>query len=445
MSKEESSKIEKTRKDVEIMAPAGSYESLQAAINAGADSIYFGIEQLNMRARAANNFTLEDLKKIAKICQEKNINSYLTLNTVLYDHDVTLMKKICDAAKAAEITAVIASDISAISYANSIDLEVHISTQCNVSNIEAVKFYAKFADVIVLARELTLKQIKKICDTIKEENITGPKGNLVEIELFAHGALCVAISGKCYMSLGTYNASANRGACLQNCRRSYRVIDEETGDELVLDNKYVMSPKDLCTIGFVDQILDAGVRVLKFEGRGRSPDYVDTVIRTYREAVDQYLAGTYSQNKEEKVAKWTKELEKVFNRGFWHGGYYLGKELGEWSGVYGSKASEEKVFLGVAKNYFKQVGVAEFFFEAGKVELKIGDRFLVTGPTTGVIRGEVSSLRLDDKEVQSVQKGDDFTLPVAEQVRPQDKLFLIRKAKQEVQEGKQKSNVVLPW
>ncbi len=421
------------QKEVEIMAPAGSYESLMAAINAGCDSVYFGIEQLNMRARAANNFTLEDLKKIASICEEKNVKSYLTLNTVLYDHDVTLMKNICDAAKVAKISAVIASDISAISYANTINLEVHISTQCNVTNIEAVKFYAKFADVIVLARELTLKQIKKICDTIKEEQIKGPKGDLLEIELFAHGALCVAVSGKCYMSLGTYNASANRGACLQNCRRKYRVIDEETGDELVLDNKYVMSPKDLCTVGFIDQILDAGVKVLKFEGRGRSPDYVDMVIRTYREAVDQYLVGTYQENKEEKVKQWTENLSKVFNRGFWHGGYYLGKELGEWSGAYGSKSTHEKFFLGVAKNYFEKVGIAEFLFEAGKVELSKGDKFLVTGPTTGVVEGEVSSLRLEENDVEKVTKGDDFTMPISAKIRANDKLFLIKDAKEEVQ------------
>jgi len=305
-------------KHIEIMSPAGSWETLTAAIQGGANSVYFGIEQLNMRARAANNFKTDELPEIVKTCREKNVKTYLTLNTILYDHDISLMKKICDTAKAAGVTAVIASDLAAIMYAHSIGLEVHISTQMNVTNIETVKFLAQFADVVVLARELTLKQIKKICETIKKENIRGPKGNLVEIEIFVHGALCVAISGKCYMSLATQNASANRGACFQNCRRSYRVIDEENGEELVLDNKYIMSPKDLCTIGFVDQLIEAGVAVFKIEGRGKGPDYVYKVTKAYREAVDSYENGTYTK---EKIAAWTRELESVFNRGFWHGGY----------------------------------------------------------------------------------------------------------------------------
>ena len=407
-------------KSIEIMAPAGSYESLMAAINAGANSVYFGIEQLNMRARAANNFTTEDLKKIVKICKEHNVKTYLTLNTIMYDHDITLMKKICDTAKEEGVTAAICSDVAAMSYAKEIGLEVHISTQANVSNFETVKFYAQFADVIVLARELTFKQLKRITKNIEKEQVKGPSGNLVEIELFIHGALCVAVSGKCYMSLATYNSSANRGACLQNCRRSYKVIDEETGDELVIDNKYIMSPKDLCTIGFIDKILDSGVKVLKIEGRGRAPDYVHTTVGCYREAVDSYKEGTYT---EEKINVWTKRLETVFNRGFWHGGYYLGKQLGEWSGIYGSKTTKEKKYLGLAKNYFMKPKIAEFQLEA--FEVKVGDEILITGPTTGVIQMNIESLFKDEKKVDSAVKGDEITFPVSEKVRPNDKLFLI--------------------
>src|SRR3989344_8296374 len=329
-------------KNIELMSTVGNYESLIAAINSGADSIYFGVEQLNMRAKSANNFTIKDIDKITKICKENKIECFLTLNTIMYNHDLNLMKKICNKAKKSNVNAIIASDVSAMMYANSIGLNVHCSTQTNVSNIESVKFYSKFVDVIVLARELTLMQTKDICNKIKKQNIKGPSGNPIRIEIFAHGALCVAISGKCYMSLAVYNASANRGACLQNCRRSYRVIDEETGDELVVNNKYVMSPKDLCTIGFIDKILDSGVSILKIEGRGRPPEYVYTVVKCYKEAIDSYYNKTYNQ---EKIDKWTKELESVFNRGFWHGGYYLGKKLGEWSGSYGSKAKKEKSFI----------------------------------------------------------------------------------------------------
>src|SRR3989338_6232832 len=342
---------------VEIMAPAGSYESLMAAVKAGADSVYFGVEQLNMRARAANNFTLKDMHKIAGICRENKLRAYLTVNTIMYDHDMALMRKICNAAKEAAITAVIASDISTIAYAHSIGLRVHCSTQMNIGNMEAVKFYAEYADVMIMARELTLSQVKHICEEIKKQNVIGPSGNLVEIEIFIHGALCVAVSGICYMSLATYNASANRGACLQNCRRAYRLIDDETGDELVVDNKYIMSPKDLCTIGFIDKILGSGVNVLKIEGRGRSPDYVYVVTKAYREAVDSFYKGTYTQH---KIETWTKELETVYNRGFWHGGYYLGKKLGEWSGAYGSKARKEKEFVGIAKNYYNKAKTGEF-------------------------------------------------------------------------------------
>ena len=407
-------------KSIEIMAPAGSYESLMAAINAGANSVYFGIEQLNMRARAANNFTTEDLKKIVKICKEHNVKTYLTLNTIMYDHDIALMKRICDSAKKEGVTAAICSDVAAMSYAKEIGLEVHISTQANVSNFETVKFYAHFADVIVLARELTFAQVKRITEKIEEEQVKGPSGDLVEIELFIHGALCVAISGKCYMSLATYNSSANRGACLQNCRRSYKVIDEETGDELRIENKYIMSPKDLCTIGFIDKILDAGVKVLKIEGRGRAADYVHTTVGCYREAVDSYLNGTYTEG---KIKIWTEKLESVFNRGFWHGGYYLGKQLGEWSGVYGSKTTKEKKYLGLATNYFMTPKIAEFQLEAG--EVKVGDEILITGPTTGVIQINIESLYKDEQTIDSAVKGDEITFPVSEKVRPNDKLFLI--------------------
>jgi U32 family peptidase len=406
---------------VEIMAPAGSYESLMAAINAKANSVYFGIAQLNMRAKAANNFTFEDLKKIVSIAKEHNVKTYLTLNTVMYDHDLTLMKKICDKAKEEGITAIIASDLAAIQYAHEIGVEVHISTQTNVSNIGAVKFFSKFADVVVLARELTLQQVKFICDEIVKQDIRGPKGNLIEIELFAHGALCVAVSGKCYMSLNTYNSSANRGACRQNCRRGYKVIDEETGVELKLDNKYIMSPKDLCTIGFIDQLLDAGVVVLKIEGRGRAPEYVHTVISVYREAVDDYLAGKFSQD---KVEGWVTRLKSVYNRGFWHGGYYLGKELGEWSGEYGSKATQVKNYVGVAENYYSKVNVAQFKLEAR--ELKVGDSIIITGPTTGVIEEEVTSIfSFDEKQVKVAKKGEIITIPITKRVRKSDKLYVV--------------------
>ncbi|MBS3156354.1 U32 family peptidase [Candidatus Woesearchaeota archaeon] len=405
---------------VELMAPVGSYESLMAAIDSGADSVYFGVEQLNMRACSANNFNIDDLRKIIEICKKNNVKTYLTVNTILYDHDINLMKKICDAAKKFGITAIIASDVAAMFYARSIGIEVHLSTQANVSNLETVKFYSQFVDVIVLARELTLKQIKEICDGIKKDNIRGPDGELVKIEIFAHGALCVAISGKCYMSLATYNSSANRGACLQNCRRNYRVIDEETGDELVIDNKYVMSPKDLCTIGFIDKILEAGVSVLKIEGRGRKADYVHVVIKAYREAVDSYYEGSYNK---EKIKKWVSELGTVYNRGFWHGGYYLGKKLGEWSGIYGSNSTKEKVFVGVVKNYFRKSNIGEFFLNGG--QLHEGDELMIMGPTTGVMETKASCIYLDDKKVKAVSKGMKITMLVPDRIRTNDKLYVI--------------------
>lgn len=404
----------------EIMAPAGSYEALQAAIKAGAQSVYFGIEQLNMRARAANNFTIEDLRKIVAICKEKSVKTYLTLNTIMYDHDLTLLQTICDAAKDSGVTAVICSDIAAIQYARSIGLEIHLSTQTNVTNIEAVKFFAHYADVIVLARELTLQQISSICSEIKKQEIKGPKGELVQIEIFVHGALCVAVSGKCYMSLATYNSSANRGACLQNCRRSYKIIDEETGDELVVDNKYIMSPKDLCTIGFIDKILEAGVRVLKIEGRGRAPEYVHTTVRAYHEAVESYYAGTYTS---EKVEQWIAELETVYNRGFWHGGYYLGKQLGEWSGSYGSKATTEKIYLGKVRNYYQKTKIGEFVIEAGT--MNVGDEIYIMGPTTGVVQAKVNELMLNDKTVPLATKGAIVTIPIGEKIRENDQLYKI--------------------
>ena len=430
-------------KKVEIMAPAGSYESLEAAIKAGADSVYFGIEQLNMRARASNNFTLDDLKKIAKRCDKAGVKTYLTLNTILYDYDISLMRKICDAAKKAGINAVIVSDVAAMNYANSIDLKTHISTQANVSNLEAIKFYSKFADVIVLARELTLQQIKNICDKIKKENIKGPSGNLVKIEIFVHGALCVAISGKCYMSLATENASANRGACLQNCRKAYRVIDDETGEELKLENKYIMSPKDLCTIGFIDKLLDSGISVLKIEGRGRSPDYVYAVTKCYKEAVESYFTGTYTK---EKIEAWNKELEKVYNRGFWQGGYYLGRKLGEWSGGYGNQSKKEKVFIGIARHYFPKTQIGEFFLQSGEIE--IGDEIIITGKTTGIIKQKIESLYVDEKpvvkansgkicnsnftgnKIAKAKKGDIITIKLNEKIRKNDKLYIVTDRKE---------------
>jgi len=410
----------------EILAPVGSYESLMAAIKAGADSVYFGITQLNMRARSANNFTIKDLKKIVKICKENKVNSYLALNTVLYGSDLKLMRKICDAAKKAKISAVIGTDMAVLQYANSIGLSANCSTQLNISNIEAVKFYSKFADIIVLARELTINQIKDICKEVKKQNVKGPKGELVKIEIFIHGALCVSISGKCYMSLANYNCSANRGACLQACRRRYKVIDEETGDELVLENKYIMSPKDLCTIGFIDKILESGATVFKIEGRGRGPEYVYTVTKVYREAIDSYFNGTYIKD---KVTNWIKELESVYNRGFWQGGYYLGKKLGEWSGAYGSQATKEKFLIGVAKNYFVKAKVGHFILQSD--ELNLGDEALITGNTTGVIKFKVESIMKDGRVIQKAVKGEDITIPVPERVRTGDKLFVLRRRENE--------------
>jgi len=401
----------------ELMAPAGSFESLQAAIDNGAESVYFGIEQMNMRARSSINFTLDDLKEINTRCTKHGLKSYLTLNTIVYNHDLSLIKTICNAAKENKITAVIASDQAVIGYARSIGLEVHISTQLNVTNIETVKFYSLFADVMVLSRELSLGQVKEICEGIVKEGVRGPSGELIQVEVFAHGALCMAVSGKCFISLHTHNSSANRGACKQNCRRKYKVTDLEDGHELEIDNEYIMSPKDLCTIDFLDQLLDTGVSVLKIEGRGRAPEYVSTVIKCYREALDTYYNGTYSKR---KVAKWMKELEKVYNRGFW-GGYYLGQELGEWTDSSGSKATQKKVFLGKGVHYFPKIEVAHFKIESQK--LSVGDKILITGPSTGSLEAMVESLVVNDLPVEKATKGDDCTFPLAHKIRSSDKLY----------------------
>ena len=407
------------RSEIELMAPVGSYESLMAAIQGGANSIYFGIEQLNMRSRSSNNFTIEDLHNIASICQENNIKSYLTVNTVLFDHDIKVMHKIVDAAKEGGVTAIIAADVSAIMYARTIDVEVHISTQCNITNIEAVKFYAQFADVVVLARELNLNQVAAIYKQIVDEEIRGPKGELIQIEMFAHGALCMAVSGKCYLSLHEKNSSANRGACMQTCRKAYTVTEKESGNQLEIDNEYIMSPKDLCTIGFLNKMLDAGVRVLKFEGRARSPEYVKTVVSNYSEAVDAYLEGDYTRD---KIDQWMNNLATVFNRGFWDG-YYLGQKIGEWSEEYGNRATKRKMLIGKGTNYFAKIKVAEFLLESK--ELKVGDQILITGPTTGVIETTVKEIRVDLKSVEKAVKGDSFSISMDTMIRRSDKLYKI--------------------
>lgn len=405
------------RRDVEIMAPVGSYESLAAAIQGGAGSVYFGVEQLNMRARSSNNFTLDDLKKIAEKAHAHDVKTYLTVNTVIFDNELEKLHKIIDAAKEAGISAIIASDISAIMYARSIDVEVHISTQVNITNIEAVKFYAQFADVVVLAREMNIGRVWEISKQIKEQNITGPKGELVKLEMFVHGALCMAISGKCYLSLNEMNSSANRGSCMQTCRRAYIVTDKETGAELEIDNEYIMSPKDLKTIHFLNKLLDAGVSVLKIEGRARSPEYVKTVSECYREAVDAYFDGEFT---DEKIENWNKRLETVFNRGFWDG-YYLGQRLGEWSKNYGSLATERKLYIGKGMNYFPNIQVAEFKMETGS--LKVGDKILITGPTTGVVETVVDEIRVDLKQVQETKKGEFFSVKMDKKIRRSDKLY----------------------
>ena len=408
-------------KDFEIMAPVGSRESLTAAIQAGADAIYFGIGQLNMRAHSANPFTIDDLHEIAQTCADHGIKSYLTVNTIIYGEDIEQMHTIVDAAKQAGISAVIASDVAVMTYCNRIGQEVHLSTQLNISNIEALKFYAQFADVVVLARELNLDQVAAIHRGIEEQDIRGPKGERIRIEMFCHGALCMAISGKCYMSLHHANRSANRGECVQVCRRSYTATDNETGEQLAIDNKYIMSPKDLKTIRFMDKLMASGVRVLKIEGRARGPEYVYTVVKCYKEAVASVIEGCFT---EEKKEEWDRRLATVFNRGFWDG-YYLGQRLGEWNRNYGSNATERKVYVGKGVKYFSKLGVAEFTVEAA--ELNRGDKLLITGPTTGVMYVDAGEIRLELEPVEVAPKGTHVSFAVPGKIRPSDKLFKIVK------------------
>ena len=405
--------------DFEIMAPVGSRDSLAAALKAGAGSVYFGVEQLNMRSHSANHFTIDDLREIAATCREHGVRSYLTVNTIIYGEDLELMRQIVDAAKEADISAIIASDVAVMTYCRQKGVEVHLSTQLNISNIEALKFYAQFADVVVLARELNLDQVADIYRQIEEQHITGPSGELVRIEMFCHGALCMAISGKCYMSLDNTGRSANRGACMQICRRSYIVTDRETGTELEIDNKYIMSPKDLKTIRFIDRMMKSGVRVFKIEGRARGPEYVLTVVQCYREAIQSVLDDTFT---EEKKDLWDERLATVFNRGFWDG-YYQGQLLGEWNKNYGSNATERKQYIGKGVKYFSRLGVAEFTVEADT--FSVGDKMLITGPTTGALYVTVDEIHDDDSSIQTAQQGTRVSIKVPEKVRPSDKLFKI--------------------
>ena len=404
-------------KEYEIMAPVGSRESLMAAIQAGADSVYFGIGQLNMRSHSANHFTIDDLHEIAEICQAHDTKTYLTVNTIIYDEDIQVMQQICDAALAAHISAVIACDVAVMNYCNRIGLEVHLSTQLNISNIEALKFYAQFADVVVLARELKMEQVAYIYQQIQEQDIRGPKGELIRIEMFCHGALCMAVSGKCYMSLADANRSANRGECIQICRRSYILTDAETGNEIEVDNKYLMSPKDLKTVRFINRLMESGVRVFKIEGRARGPEYVYTVVKAYKEAIASVLDGSFT---EEKKDEWDRQLATVFNRGFWDG-YYQGQKLGEWNKNYGSNATEKKVLVGKVIKYFSKLSVAEVAVEA--TTFSVGDKLLITGPTTGALWLNAEEIRYDLKPVETAYQKQRVSIPVPEKVRPGDKLF----------------------
>ena len=416
--------MDKNINDFEIMAPVGSHESLAAAIHAGANSVYFGIGKLNMRSHSANHFTIDDLKEIAETCNAQNIKTYLTVNTVIYGEDITTMHEIIDAAKDANITAVIASDVAVMMYCRQVGVEVHLSTQLNISNIDALKFYAQFADVAVLARELNMDQVKEIHEQIIKQNICGPKGQPIRIEMFCHGAFCMAISGKCYMSLHDANRSANRGECVQICRRSYTVTDNETGNQLEIDNKYIMSPKDLKSVRFIDKMMDAGVRVFKIEGRARGPEYVHTVVTCYREAIQSVLDGTFT---EEKKDKWDERLSTVFNRGFWDG-YYQGQKMGEWTKEYGNKATEKKVLIGKVMKYFSRLGVAEIAVEANTFAK--GDKLLITGNTTGAMFLNAEEIRYDLKPVDVAEQGWRVSIHVPDKVRPNDKLFkLIKSAK----------------
>lgn len=405
------------RKDIELMAPAGSWESLRAAFQGGADSIYFGIGQLNMRAASSNNFTIDDLNEISSLCLEKGLKTYLTVNVVVYDDEIEEMHSIIDAAAENGISAVIASDLSVINYAFAKGMEIHLSTQLNISNIEALKFYSQWADVVVLARELNLDQVKKINDSITAQNIRGPKGALVKIEMFAHGALCMAISGKCYLSLHENDKSANRGECYQTCRKSYIVTGKESGYELEIDNEYIMSPKDLCTIGFLDRLTNSGVSVLKIEGRARSAEYVQTVCSCYDEALNALAEGSYTH---EKVIKWREKLATVFNRGFWDG-YYLGQKMGEWNTTYGSNATKRKIYIGKVTNYFAKANVAEIKLENG--DLSKGDTILIIGPTTGVLEHKTGEIRVELKITEKAIKGEFCSVKTAEPVRRSDKVY----------------------
>lgn len=406
--------------DIEIMSPVGSYESLQGAIQGGADSIYFGVGGLNMRTGSSRNFSIEDLRNIVSIAKENKVKTYLTLNTIIYDEELEYMRNVVDAAKESGVSAIIAADMSVISYARQKGVEIHLSTQCNITNIEEVRFYSTFADVIVTARELSLDKVKRITQEIERQEIKGPSGKLVQIECFVHGALCMAVSGKCYISLDNANKSANRGECLQFCRRPYKVSDMDGDTELVVDNQYIMSPKDLKTIDFLDKVLDAGVRVLKIEGRGRSAEYVKTVTRIYKEAVKAYINGEFTQ---ENKDRWNAELSKVYNRGFWDG-YYLGQRVGEWTEKYGSQATKVKVFIGTITNYFKNIHVAEVKLETG--ELGIGEEYIVLGPTTGVYEDKVTEIRVDLQKVEKAVKGDLFSIPTNEILRRGDKLYKLK-------------------
>ncbi len=407
--------------DYEMMAPVGSRDSLAAALKAGADSVYFGVEQLNMRSHSANHFTIDDLREIAAICREHGVKSYLTVNTIIYGEDIPLMHQIVDAAKEAGITAIIACDVAVMQYCRVKGVEVHLSTQLNISNIEALRFYAQFADVVVLARELNMEQVADIYRQIEEQHICGPSGHLVRIEMFCHGALCMAVSGKCYMSLDNTGRSANRGACMQICRRSYVVTDRETGTELEIDNKYIMSPKDLKTIRFINRMMRAGVRVFKIEGRARGPEYVLTVVKCYKEAIRSVLDGTFTEDKKDA---WDQQLATVFNRGFWDG-YYQGQLLGEWNANYGSNATERKQYIGKGVKYFSRLGVAEFTVDAA--EFSVGDKMLITGPTTGALYVTVDEIHDDTSSIPTARQGTRVSIRVPEKVRPSDKLFKIIK------------------
>ena len=405
--------------DIEIMAPVGSYEALSAAIQAGAGSVYFGIGRLNMRSKSAKNFTLDDLNKIATICNENNVKSYVTINTVVFDEELDEMRQLIDAVKKNGISAIIASDQSVIQYARQIGVEVHMSTQCNITNIEAIRYYSQFADVMVTAREVSVNQVKAITRKIEEQNIRGPKGELIRIEVFCHGALCMAVSGKCYLSLDNFNTSANRGACVQPCRRGYTVQDRDKEITLAIDNEYIMSPKDLCTLPFLDKVLDAGVKILKIEGRGRSPEYTKVTVGVYSEAVKAIQNSEFT---EEKIAEWTERLRSVYNRDFWDG-YYLGRKTGEWTQRYGSQATKTKIFVGTVTNFFGKINVAEIRMETQ--DLKVGDEIMIIGPTTGVYEDKISEIRVDLKPVDSTEKGELCSIPAKDVVRRGDKVYKV--------------------